>query len=205
MGNRYAEIAFTESVKAAQIRYGSRVASLGRQAAASPPDRLGPHEADFIGQCESFYMATVSQTGWPYLQHRGGPPGFLRVIDTATLGFADFRGNRQYVSAGNLAADDRVALILIDYAERRRLKLLGRARLVEASEDAALVERLHPAGYPARAERAVLISIDGFDWNCSQHIPVRLGAAEVAARTDALRNRIAELEAEVARLRQPKP
>lgn len=203
MGHRFAEVAFTDGVKALQMRHGSRVASAGRQDPVSLPDRLGLREVEFIGARDSFYMATVSETGWPYLQHRGGPPGFLHVLDAGTLGFADFRGNRQYVSAGNLSADDRVALILLDYAERRRLKLLGRARLVEVSEDATLVERLHPPGYVARAERAVLISVEAFDWNCPQHITRRFSEPEMENRTAALRTRIAELEAEVARLRPP--
>ncbi len=201
MGNRFAEIAFTDGVKALQVRHGARIAPVPQDNAASAPDRLGPREADFIGARDSFYMATVSEAGWPYLQHRGGPPGFLHVLDAGSLGFADFRGNRQYVSAGNLSADDRVALILLDYAGRRRLKLLGRARLVEATEDAALVERLHPPGYVARAERAVLISVEAFDWNCPKHITMRFSAAEMETRVAALRTRIAELEAEVTRLR----
>jgi len=201
MGHRFAEIAFTDAVKAQQVRHGMRVAP-GKQAGhASAPDRLGPREAEFIGARDSFYMATVSETGWPYLQHRGGPPGFLRVLDGGTLGFADFRGNRQYVSTGNLSVDDRVALILLDYAGRRRLKLLGRARIVDVAEDAGLVERLHPPGYVARAERAVFIAVEAFDWNCPQHITVRYSEAEMEERTDALRTRIAELEAEVTRLR----
>ena len=202
MGNRYAEIAFTEGVRAAQLRYGSRMPSREPRTAQSPPDRLGPREVEFIAERDSFYMATVGETGWPYLQHRGGPAGFLRVLAPDTLGFADYRGNRQYVTTGNLAADDRVALILVDYAARRRLKLMGRARLVEASADAELVARLHPAGYAARAERAMLISVEAFDWNCSQHIPLRLGEAEMAAHAAALRARIADLEEEVARLRR---
>jgi len=201
MGNRYAEIAFTDGVRALQTRHGSRVANIGWDVPASPPDRLGAREAEFIGARDSFYMATVGETGWPYLQHRGGPPGFLRMLDAGTLGFADFRGNRQYISAGNLAANDRVAIILLDSAKRRRLKLLGRARLVEVTENAALVARLHPPGYEARAERAMLISVEAFDWNCSQHITLRFSEAEIEARSAGLHARIAELEAEVARLR----
>jgi predicted pyridoxine 5'-phosphate oxidase superfamily flavin-nucleotide-binding protein len=201
MGHRFAEIAFTDAVKAQQARQGMRVAP-GRHADhASAPDRLGPREAEFITARDSFYMATVSESGWPYLQHRGGPPGFLRVLDAGTLGFADFRGNRQYVSTGNLSVDDRVALIMLDYAGRRRLKLLGHARLVDVAEDAGLVERLHPPGYVARAERAVLIAVEAFDWNCPQHITPRYSEADMEERTDDLRTRITELEAEIARLR----
>jgi hypothetical protein len=201
MGHRFAEIAFTDAVKAQQARHGMRVAPGKHADHASAPDRLGPREVEFIAARDSFYMATVSETGWPYLQHRGGPPGFLRVLDSGTLGFADFRGNRQYVSTGNLSVDDRVALILLDYAGRRRLKLLGHARLVDVAEDAGLVERLHPPGYVARAERAVLIAVEAFDWNCPQHITVRYSEAEMDERSAALRTRVAELEAEVARLR----
>jgi uncharacterized protein len=149
-------------------------------------------------------MATVNESGWPYVQHRGGPAGFLHVLDPATIAFADFRDNRQYVSTGNLTADDRVALILVDDARRRRFKVLGRARTVDAGQDAALVERLHPAGYAAHTERAMLISVEAFDWNCSQHITARFTAAEVDAHSAELHARIAALEAELAELRAPR-
>ena len=201
MGKRFAEVAFTDAVKAMQRRQDSPVGAGTERAAGSAPDRLGPREAAFIAAQESFYMATVSQTGWPYVQHRGGPAGFVRALDAGTIGFADYRGNRQYISTGNLGTDARVALIMVDYANRRRLKLLGRVRLVEADEDAALVAGLHPAGYAAHAERAMLVAVEAFDWNCPQHIPLRMSSAELDARTAALRARVAELEAEVARLR----
>lgn len=198
MGKRFAEIAFTDAVKIMQRRQDSPLGAGTERAADSAPDRLGPRETAFIAAQESFYMATVSETGWPYVQHRGGPPGFVRALDAGTIGFADFRGNRQYISTGNLGTDARVALIMVDYAHRRRLKLLGRVRLVEAADDAALVAGLHPAGYAAQAERAILIAVEAFDWNCSQHIPLRVSAAEA----DALRARVADLEAEVVRLRR---
>jgi predicted pyridoxine 5'-phosphate oxidase superfamily flavin-nucleotide-binding protein len=198
MVKRFAEILFTPAVTAAQVRHGVRDAGTEQRGAAAPADRLGRREADFIRARDSFYMATVSESGWPYVQHRGGPAGFLRVLEPATIGFADFSGNRQYVSTGNLAADDRVALILVDYARRRRLKILGRVRIVDAREEGALVERLYPAGYAAHAEQAMLISVEAFDWNCSQHITARFTAAEVEAEFAALRARIAGLEAEVA-------
>jgi len=202
MGKRFAEIAFTDAVRAMQRRQDSPLGAGTERAADSAPDRLGPREEAFIAAQESFYMATVSQTGWPYVQHRGGPAGLVRVLDPRTIGFVDFRGNRQYVSTGNLGTDARVALIMVDYANRRRLKLLGRVRLVEAADDAALVARLHPHGYAALAERAILVAVEAFDWNCPQHIPLRVSQAAVAAKTAALRARIDELEAEVARLRR---
>ncbi len=200
MGHRFAEIAFTPAVKAAQVRAGSRAAYERFEADAEPHhDRLGPAEAAFLAARDGFYLASVGETGWPYVQHRGGPPGFLRVLDDRTLGFADFRGNRQYVSVGNLGRDDRVAMILVDYPNRRRLKLLGRARLVEAADAPELVERLAVPGYRARVERAVLIDVEAFDWNCPQHIVPRFTAEEVARAVVApLRARIAELEAALA-------
>ena len=158
-------------------------------------DRLGPAEAAFLAARDSFYMATVSETGWPYVQHRGGPPGFLKVLDEQTIGFADFRGNRQYVSVGNLAGDDRVALILVDYPHRRRLKILGRARPVTAAEDpATAASGWRLPGYRAKVERGLLIAVEAFDWNCPQHLTPRFTGAEIAAAVAPLHARIAELE-----------
>jgi hypothetical protein len=200
MGHRFAEIAFTPAVKAAQVRAGSRAAYERFEADAEPHhDRLGPAEAAFLAARDGFYLASVGETGWPYVQHRGGPPGFLRVLDDRTLGFADFRGNRQYVSVGNLGRDDRVAMILVDYPNRRRLKLLGRARLVEAADAPELVERLAVPGYRARVERGVLVEVEAFDWNCPQHIVPRYTLEEVGEAVAPLRARIAELEAALAR------
>lgn len=182
MAHSFGGLMFTPRVKAVQARLGSRGAYEkfeGQEAAAR--DRLGPAEAAFIEARDSFHMATVSETGWPYVQHRGGPPGFLRVLDDRTLGFADFRGNRQYVSVGNLLSDDRVSLILIDYPNRRRLKLLGRARLIEAADDPEVVERLRPPDYRAKVERAVVITVAAYDWNCPQHIVPRFTESEFAA------------------------
>lgn len=182
MAHAFGGLMFTPGVKAVQARLGSRGAYERFEAPeAAARDRLGPAEAAFIEARDSFYMATVSETGWPYVQHRGGPPGFLRVLDDRTLGLADFRGNRQYVSVGNLLSDDRVSLILIDYPNRRRLKLLGRARLVETADDPELIERLRPPDYRAKVERAFLISIVAYDWNCPQHIVPRFTEAEFAA------------------------
>ena len=142
---------------------------------------------------DSFYMASVSETGWPYIQHRGGPAGFLKVLDDKSIGFADFRGNRQYVSVGNLQADDRVSLFLMDYANQTRLKILGRARIVNSSE-AEILQRLALPAYRAQVERGIVISIAAFDWNCPQHITQRYTLEEIEAATAPLRKRIEELE-----------
>jgi hypothetical protein len=202
MPHRFLELAFTPAVKAAQERHGSRE-SYERFAARGPAnDRLGPDEATFLAQRDSFYMASVSETGWPYVQHRGGPPGFVRVLDDRTIGFADYRGNRQYVSVGNLAGDDRVAMIFMDYPRQRRLKILGRARLVDVADDPALLARLAATDYDARVERAMVITIEAFDWNCPQHITRRFTETEVQQAVAPLQARLAELEAEVERLRR---
>ena len=187
MARAFADIAFTPSVKAAQERYGSREANEAHARAADPRDTLGEREAEFIAARDSFYMATVTETGWPYVQHRGGAPGFLRVIDDRTIGFADFRGNRQYLSAGNLEANARVSLILVDYANRRRLKIWGHARLVDHSQAPELIERLEVADYRAQVERAVVIEVRALDWNCPQHITRRFTEAEVEEVMAALR------------------
>ncbi len=202
MAHRFAELAFTPAVKAVQTCQGSRRA-YARAEAPGPrqPDRLGPEEAEFIATRDHMFLATVSETGWPYVQHRGGPPGFLRVLDEHTIGFADFRGNRQYVSVGNLGGDDRVGCILMDYPAQRRLKLLGRARAVDPEAEPDLVARLRLPDYEARVERGIVIAVEGFDWNCPQHITPRYTRDEVAAATAPLRAKLAELEAEVARLR----
>lgn len=193
MAHRFAEIAFTETVRAEQERQGSRRAYARMDAEDSPGnDRLSDKEAAFIATRDSFYIASVSETGWPYIQHRGGPAGFLRVLDETTLGFADFRGNRQYVTVGNLITDDRVSLFFMDYARRARLKLLGRAR---TTEDPAILERLTLPGYKAAVERGILVDVEAFDWNCPQHITPRFTEAEIAAAVAPLHERIAELEA----------
>ncbi|MCB1547170.1 MAG: pyridoxamine 5'-phosphate oxidase family protein [Hyphomicrobiaceae bacterium] len=180
MGHRFLDIAFTDAVKAVQQRQGSRGAYAAREGGGvDVNDRLGAGEASFIAERDSFYMATVSETGWPYVQHRGGPKGFLRVLDESTIGFADFAGNRQYVSVGNLAANDRVSLFLMDYPNRKRLKILGRARLVGGDEGDVMAKLTHP-GYRARIERGLLITIAAFDWNCPQHITPRFADGDGA-------------------------
>jgi hypothetical protein len=200
MSHAFAAIAFTPSVKAAQQREGSR-ASYARNFEVDPTafnDRLGDAETEFICAQRSLYMATVSETGWPYLQHRGGPRGFVKVLDDKTLAFADYAGNRQLISVGNLAVNDRVALILVDYAQRLRLKLLGRLAVKDLASQDPLASRLIDPAYRARPQRAMMISVEGFDWNCPQHIPVRIDAEDVQRALDARDQRIALLEARLA-------
>ena len=212
MRNGYLEIASTPSVEATQEHYGSaaRWARAGERGpvGGDPSDEdvrnrhLGPPERAFIAERDGFYLASVSETGWPYVQYRGGPPGFLRVVDEGTLGFADFRGNRQYITTGNVGAHDRVSLFLMDYAHRQRLKIFGRMRILDAADDPALAERLIVAGYPARVERLVTIAVEAFDWNCPQHITPRFTEAELAAALAPVRDELAALRQENARLRQ---
>jgi len=197
----FSDIAFTPAVRAEQTRMGSRSAYARLDHAEDRRDTLTAEEAAFIEASDGFYQATVSETGWPYVQFRGGPAGFLKVLDAKTVAYADFRGNVQYISVGNLRGDDRVALILMDQAHRRRLKLLGRARLVQASDEPALLARLEMPGYRARVERAVVITVEAFDWNCPQHITPRFTEAEIAQATAPLHSELAALRSEVARLK----
>lgn len=182
MGHKFAEIAFTAGVQGVQERMGSRRGYARLLSGAAHHDRLGPSEAAFIGARDSFYIASVGETGWPYVQHRGGPKGFLRVLDEKTIGFADFSGNRQYVTIGNIAGDDRVSLFLMDYPNRTRLKILGHAR--EVGHDDKVLERLSVSGNRARVERGLLVTIAAFDWNCPQHITPRYSIQEIEAMTE---------------------
>ncbi|MDJ0926620.1 MAG: pyridoxamine 5'-phosphate oxidase family protein [Gammaproteobacteria bacterium] len=179
MGHKFAEIAFTPNVQSIQEVNGSRKAYAKMAAGDDFNHRLSDKEAAFIEARDSFYMASVSETGWPYVQHRGGPAGFMRVLDDATIGFADFRGNRQYVSTGNFMHNDRVALIFMDYPNRLRLKLLGRVRIIE--DDPKMLAQLEIDDYRARVERGFVIAVEAFDWNCPQHITPRYTEAEFAA------------------------
>ena len=190
----------TPGVIAAQVANGSReaMAAAGRDRTF---DRFTADDAAFIAARDSFYLATVSQAGWPYVQHRGGPPGFLKVLDDRTLGFADFRGNRQYLSLGNVADDDRVALILVDYPRRARLKVLAHMRAHDLAAEPDLAERLGLPGYRGRPERGFVLQLVTFDWNCPQHITPRFTAAEVHAAVAPLQERLAELERENEALR----
>ena len=202
MTHRFAEIAFTDGVKAVQTRYGTRAQNQRMEERAGPNDALREREAAFIAERDSFYLATVSETGWPYVQHRGGPKGFLKVLGPRALAFADFGGNRQFISIGNAARNDRAALFLMDYANQLRLKVLGRLKVYDIGDATPdLVFEVELPGYPARVERVMVIEVEAFDWNCSQHITPRFTEAEVRAAVQPLRARIAALEAELARAR----
>lgn len=192
------DVAFTPSVKAVQARKGSRRGYERMEAGGSWQTRITPDLAAFIGAQTSIFLATANVEGQPYIQHRGGPPGFLRVLDDRTIGFVDFAGNRQYVTLGNLADNPKAQLFLIDYARRRRVKIWGEARAVEG--DAELTDRLMPTGSAARAEQVILFTVSAWDANCPQHIPQRFEAADVAAALAERDKRIAELEVEVERL-----
>jgi len=200
MSQGFLDIAVTPSVEAAQAAMGSaRVWAQfkGRRTF----DRFSDSEAAFIADRDSFYMASVSETGWPYVQHRGGPTGFLKMIDDRTLAFADYRGNRQYISLGNFSADHRACLILMDYARRRRLKLYVQVEIVALDADPDLTERVvGPAGGP-RPERIFVLRLEAFDWNCPQHITPRFTEQEVAEAVRPLRERLAQLESDNAALR----
>jgi len=208
VSNHYGAIAFTDAVVDVQREHGSdgfygRKRVQGR--AAPGTDALTDDEREYLAERDGFYLASVSETGWPYVQFRGGPPGFLRVVDEHTIGWADFRGNLQYITTGNVSGDDRVALIVLDYAQRRRLKIFGHARVVTATEDPALVKSLADPGYAAEVERAVLVTVEAFDWNCQQHITPRFSAAELEPHLAPLRRQLADLQAENARLREGLP
>jgi predicted pyridoxine 5'-phosphate oxidase superfamily flavin-nucleotide-binding protein len=201
MSRAYSDIAFTPAVRTVQTRMGSRASYARLDAAADRRDELSEREAEFIAGQDGFYQATVSETGWPYVQFRGGPAGFLKVLDARTLGYADFRGNVQYISVGNLGNDNRVSILLMDHANQRRLKLLGRVRLVDASEDPALIETLRMPGYKAKVERAVLITVEAYDWNCPQHITPRFTEADIAQATEPLRRQLERAQQEISALK----
>jgi len=203
MGRSFAELAFTPGVKEQQRLHGSRAQYQRVETDGGPGASLGPAEQDFIRERDGFYMASVSESGWPYIQHRGGPKGFLQVVDEHTVGFADLRGNMQFISTGNLLHDDRVALFLMDYPHQARLKILGHAEILENTPEAQKwVERLYVPEKNARPERAVLIHIEAFDWNCQQHITPRFTQDELEVALAPIRRRIALLEEENARLRE---
>ena len=192
------DVAFTPAVKAVQARKGSRGAYGRMEQQRGWSTRITPALAEFVAAQTSVFLATANAQGQPYIQHRGGPPGFLRVLDGQTIGFVDFAGNRQYVTQGNLAENPKAQLFLIDYAQRRRVKIWGEARVVEG--DAGLIATLMPEAYQARPEQAILFSVSAWDENCPRHIPRRLDAAEVAAELAERDRRIEALEAEVRRL-----
>jgi predicted pyridoxine 5'-phosphate oxidase superfamily flavin-nucleotide-binding protein len=192
------DIVFTPAARAAQAERGSARA-YDKRIAVGFPDRVTPELAAFIGELDTAFLATVSAAGAPYIQHRGGPKGFIKVLEDKTLGFADYAGNRQYITISNLAENDRAYLFLLDFAARRRIKVWGRARAVE--DDPALLARLADPGYRARPERAILFTVEAWDVNCSQHITARFSEDEIVGATVVMRERIAALEAENAQLR----
>src|SRR5580658_7796463 len=175
----FGSLVFTPLVKKLQERYGSRRQYERMENSGPPQDRLTPFETQFLAQRDSFYMATTGATGWPYVQHRGGPKGFLKVIDDHTLAFADFRGNKQYITTGNLMTDPRVALILVDYPRQTRLKILGRVQILEGNEGAAWLDKLRDPSYEGVIERVFVIRVEASDWNCQQHIVPRFSEEEI--------------------------
>ncbi len=193
------DVAFTPTVKAIQSRKGSRGAYARMESQGGWATAITEELAAFIAVQTSIFLATANAQGQPYIQHRGGPPGFLQVFDEHTIGFADFNGNRQYISSGNLAENPRAHLFLIDYATRQRIKLWGTARVVE--DDKTLIARLMPANYRAKSEQAILFTVAAWDANCPQHIPQRLEAGDVAKALQSRDRKIAELEAEISRLK----
>ena len=195
------DVAFTPAVKAIQSRKGSREMYAGVEARGGWRTEIDDNLAALLAQTNSFYFSTASADGQPYIQHRGGPKGFIRILDKNTLAFADYKGNRQFITQGNLAENPKAYLFLIDYAHRRRIKIWGEARVIEG--DDALTARLMPPDYKARPEQVVLFTVAAWDANCPQHIPQRFEAADVAAALSERDERIQALEAEVRRLREP--
>ncbi|MEM6848041.1 MAG: pyridoxamine 5'-phosphate oxidase family protein [Pseudomonadota bacterium] len=203
MREQYNSIAFTPSVAAEQERYGSRIAYARQADPHEKPDPggMGRDEVDFLSAQDGFYLATVSETGWPYVQYRGGPAGFLKVLGPRTLGWADFRGNRQYISIGNVAGNARASIIVMDYARRARIKFFGTLTVDNVRDDQTRADALKVPGYKGIVERAVQFDVAGFDWNCPQHITLRYSEDQIANGVARLYARIEALEAEVAALK----
>jgi predicted pyridoxine 5'-phosphate oxidase superfamily flavin-nucleotide-binding protein len=181
MTQRYREIMFTSAVREAQERNGSASMYAGQPPSEAAADELTEAETTFIRARDSFYMATISADDWPYMQHRGGPRGFVKILGSRTIGIADYRGNRQYMSVGNLAGNNRAALFFMDYINRQRLKILSRARVVDSDSEPDLIEQLRDPDYRAKLERGLVFEIEAFDWNCPQHITPRFTEAELQA------------------------
>ena len=194
MATKYLDLTFTDSVCRAQQQY---YGSMGAITGAPERDLLGQAEAEFIAARDSFYLGSISESGWPYIQHRGGPQGFLRVIDDTTLAFADYKGNRQLLTTGNVSVNDRIALFLMDYKNRERLKILGHARVEDARVQSELVAELADSKMQSSVERLVFIDVVSFDWNCPTYITPRYSIGEVEELAEPLRKRIAELEAQL--------
>src|SRR5271154_2451287 len=202
MGHNFGSLVFTPVVKALQEKYGSRRQYARMETTGATADRLGPDEIAFIAERDSFYMATVGETGWPYVQHRGGPKGFLKVIDDHTIAFADFRGNKQYVTTGNLGSDNRVAMIMVDYPSQTRLKILGRTEIFDGQAAKEWIERLQEPGSQDVIERVYVIRVEAFDWNCPQHITPRFTEAQIREALAPFERRQEELERENQKLRE---
>jgi predicted pyridoxine 5'-phosphate oxidase superfamily flavin-nucleotide-binding protein len=198
MATKYLDLTFTESVCRAQKQYYGNV---GKIVGAPERDSLSEAEAQFVAGRDSFYLGSISESGWPYIQHRGGPSGFLRVIDERTLAFADYKGNRQLLTTGNVSVNDRVALFLMDYKNRERLKILGHARVEDARAHPELVAQLADSKVRSSVERLVFIDVVSFDWNCPKYITPRYSAEEVNELVGPLKTRIAELEAQLHRVK----
>lgn len=199
MPYNFLEVAITPNVRLAQAEMGADQIWLGDHHRES--DSFTENELAFIAARDSFYIASVSETGWPYVQHRGGPPGFLKTVDRKTLAFADYRGNRQYISTGNFAANDRACLFLVDYPRRARLKIYMHVEKLTLDADPTLTDLVFDAGYRAKTERIFRLRLEAFDWNCPQHITPRYTEAEIDKAVTPLRDRLAQLEAENAGLR----
>ena len=201
MGRKFTEFAFTPQVRAAQELNSSREANQALETIAGAHDVLTEREVEFIQSRDSFYQASVGENGWPYVQFRGGTTGFLRVLDNKTLGYTDFRGNAQYISLGNLQGNDRVAMIMVDYANRRRLKIWARANIISIDDNPELIARLEMTDYRAEIQRGIVLTVEAYDWNCPQHITPRYTKHEVEASLHGIAQRIATLETENRQLK----
>jgi len=202
MTKSFGSLVFTPTVKALQERYGSRRQYARLEQLGEMRTGLGPDEKEYLGERDTFYMASLGESGWPYVQHRGGSRGFLKVIDDTTLAFADFRGNKQYISTGNLLTDNRVALIVVDYPRQLRLKLLGRAEIFEGEKAKDWLPKVRDPEYRAVTERVYVIRIEAFDWNCQQHIIPRYTDEEIRDVLEPVEKQMRELQKENAELRQ---
>lgn len=201
MAKNFAALAFTDAVKAMQAKYGSR-STYARMERDTYVDGLTENEIDFIVQRDSFYIASIGDNNFPYIQHRGGPKGFLRVLDARRIGFIDFRGNMQYISVGNIATNNNVALILVDYPARTRLKILAKAEIVELKDDPELFDLLDLDEYKIKPERMMVLHVEAYDWNCPQHITPRYTVEDIEQAFAGQREHIAKLQAEVKQLKQ---
>lgn len=201
MAKNFAALAFTDTVKAMQEKLGSR-ASYARMERDTYVDGLTENEIDFIAQRDSFYIASFGENSFPYIQHRGGPKGFVKVLDAKRIGFIDFRGNMQYISVGNIATNNNVALIMVDYPAKARLKILARAEIVELKDAPSLYDLLDFDDYKFKPERMMVLHVEAYDWNCPQHITPRYTVEDIEEAFAGQRNHIAKLEAEVKELRQ---